>query len=240
MIRKLVFLFTFMLVSFLLSAQSYKDDIFFQAKQLFQNEKFGLSQQLYQKIYTDNFYSNQQKEEALFHIAICSKQLFNEDTKYWFDEFLNTYPYSSKTNAVNYELGLFYFRQVNYPFALDYFQKCDNKTNEYHFKLAYTYFVLDSLESSKYYFSKLLNTDSKYTAASQYFYAHITYKQKHFKTALAGFFKLKEDKSFASIVPYYISQIYFLQKPHYIVIFIPKSWEVATKKGNKKILRSFL
>ena len=212
MIRKLVFLFTFFLISFLLSAQSYKEDIFFQAKQLFQNEKFGLSQQLFQKIYTDNLSSNQQKEEALFHIAICSKQLFNEDTKFWFDEFLSAYPYSSKMNAANYELGLFYFQQVNYSLALDYFLKYNNESSEYNFKLAYTYFVLDSLELSKYYFSKLLNTRSKYAGSSQYFYAHIAYKQHHYKTALNGFLNLKEDKTFASIIPYYITQIYFLQK----------------------------
>ena len=212
MIRKLVFLFTFFLISFLLSAQSYKEDIFFQAKQLFQNEKFGLSQQLFQKIYTDNLSSNQQKEEALFHIAICSKQLFNEDTKFWFDEFLSAYPYSSKMNAANYELGLFYFQQANFSLALDYFLKYKNESSEYNFKLAYTYFVLDSLESSKYYFSQLINTRSKYAGSSQYFYAHIAYKQHHYKTALNGFLNLKEDKTFASIIPYYISQIYFLQK----------------------------
>ena len=200
-----------MLVSFLLSAQSYKDDIFLQAKQLFQEEKYGLSQQLYQKIYTDNLATNEQKEEALFHIAICSKQLFNEDTKFWFDKFLNTYPYSSKTNSANYELGLFYFRQENYPFALDYFLKYKNESSEYNFKMAYSYFVLDSLESSKYHFSKLLGTTSKYAGSAQYFYAHIAYKQKHYKTALSHFQNLKEDKNFSSIVPYYISQIYFLQ-----------------------------
>ena len=211
MIRKLIFSLTFFLVAFLLSAQSFSGDCFLQAKQLFQEEKYGLSQQLYQKIYTDNLATNEQKEEALFHIAICSKQLFNEDTKYWFDEFLNTYPYSSKTNSANYELSLFYFRQENYPFALDYFLKYKNESSEYNFKMAYSYFVLDSLESSKYHFSKLLGTTSKYAGSAQYFYAHIAYKQKHYKTALSHFQNLKEDKNFSSIVPYYISQIYFLQ-----------------------------
>jgi len=212
MIKKFVFSCTFFLCIFLLSAQSQERENLQQAKHLFSAEKFGLSQYLYQKIYTDNLTTNAEKEDALFHIAICSKRMFNEDTKFWFDEFLSVYPYSSKINSVNYELGIFYFRQANYPFALDYFQKCDNETSEYNFKLAYTYFVLDSLESSKYYFSKLLNTESKYAGLSQYFYAHITYKQKHYKAALNGFFNLQEDKTFASIVPYYISQIYFLQK----------------------------
>ena len=63
MIRKLIFSLTFFLVAFLLSAQSFSGDCFLQATQLFQEEKYGFSQQLYQKIYNDNLDTNEQKEE---------------------------------------------------------------------------------------------------------------------------------------------------------------------------------
>ncbi|MBC8266266.1 MAG: tetratricopeptide repeat protein [Flavobacteriales bacterium] len=211
MIKKLIFVFTFFLLSFSLTAQSKKQSVYLQAQQLFQAEKYGLAQNLFQQIYTDESALEFQKEDALFHIAVCSKHLFNEDTKFWFDEFLSNYPYSEKTKAANYELALFYYRQKSYLQSITYFLKSERKNTEYNFKLAYSYFLLDSLESSKYYFSKLLNTDSKYAASSQYFYAHIAYKQKHYKTALSHFQQLKEDKNFSSIAPYYISQIYFLQ-----------------------------
>ena len=96
MIKKFIFSCTFFLCIFLLSAQSQERENLQQAKHLFSAEKFGLSQYLYQKIYTDNLTTNAEKEDALFHIAICSKRMFNEDTKFWFDEFLSVYPYSSK------------------------------------------------------------------------------------------------------------------------------------------------
>ena len=157
MIRKLVFLFIFFLFSFHVSAQSEKGKIYLQAQQLFQDEKYGLAQNLFHQIYMDEFTLESQKEEALLYIAICSKNLFNEDTKFWFDEFLNNYPYSEKTNEANYELALFYYRQKSYSESIRYFLKCEMQNSEFNFKLAYSYFMLDSLESSKYYFSKLLN-----------------------------------------------------------------------------------
>jgi len=211
MIRKLVFLFILFSFSLHVSAQREKESIYMQAKQLFQDEKYGLAQNLFHQIYMDELSLESQKKEALLHIAICSKNLFNEDTKFWFDEFLKSYPCSEKINEVNYELALFSYQKKLYLESIRYFLKCDIQNSEFNFKLAYSYFMLDSLESSKYYFSKLLNLDSKYTTSSQYFYAHIAYKQKHYKTALSHFQKLKQDKNFSSIVPYYISQIYFLQ-----------------------------
>ena len=51
------------------------------AKDIFQAENYGLSQNLFHQIYTDDHALDFQKEEALFHIAICSKMLFNEDSK---------------------------------------------------------------------------------------------------------------------------------------------------------------
>lgn len=212
MIKKYCVLAIFFLYVFVLSAQVKSTSVFTDAKTLFQAENYGLSQDLFHQIYNDKFAVEYEREEALFHIAICSKKLFNDDVKYWFDLFFSKYPYSSKISTANYEIGLHYYRQKSYNNAINYFLKCNNNSDEYNFKLAYSYFMLDSLSSSKYYFSKVLNVNSKYTASSTYFYAHIAYKQKHYKTALLAFLKLKDDKQFGTIVPYYISQIYFLLK----------------------------
>ncbi|MEE2700396.1 MAG: tetratricopeptide repeat protein [Bacteroidota bacterium] len=214
MIKKSVFLFVFSLFVFLLSAQNINTNSILTARALFQAEKYGIAQNLFHQIYNDNGALDSQKEEALFHIAICSKKLFNDDVIFWFDKFTSSYPYSEKINAANYDLALYYYREKSYDKAINYFLRSDNSNDEYNFKLAYSYFMTDSLSSSKYYFSKLLNVNSKYASSANYFYAHIAYKQKHYKTALSAFLKLKDDEHFANIVPYYVSQIYFLLKRH--------------------------
>ena len=214
MMRKYLFFLSLLLSVNLLLAQINDKGIFQQAMQIYEEEKYSSAQHLFFQVYANKLSTEVEREQSLFYLAICSKNLFNEDAKFWFDEFLYLYPYSSKINEVNYELALFYFRQSVYEKAIYYFLKCDNSNNEFYFKTAYSYFVLDSLESSKYYFGKLIGSESKYAASSKYFYAHITYKQKHYKTALSYFLDLKEEKNFSAIIPYYISQIYFLQKQY--------------------------
>ena len=214
MIRKYLLSLSLLLSFNLLLAQTNDKGIFQQAMQIYEEEKYSLAQHLFNQVYTNKLSTEVEREQSLFYLAICSKNLFNEDAEFWFDEFLDLYPYSSRINEVNYELALFYFRQSVYEKAIYYFLRCDNNNNEFYFKTAYSYFMLDSLESSKYYFGKLIGSESKYAASSTYFYAHIAYKQKHYKTALSNFLDLKKEKNFSAIVPYYITQIYFLQKKY--------------------------
>ena len=210
MLKKYVVLVFFFLSVFMVSSQVKSRDVFVDAKKLLQEEKYGLAQGLFYQVYNDELTIEPQKEEALFYIAICSKRLFNEDARFWLENFVSTYPYSPKISTVNYEMGLYYYEKKLYDKTIDYFLSCGYSSDECNFKLAYSYFMIDSLSSSKYYFSKLLHGGSKYASSSRYFYAHIAYKQKHYKTALSTFLTLKDDEHFANIVPYYVSQIYFL------------------------------
>ena len=101
MLNKHSLLAGFFLSVFLLSAQVQSTAVFIDAKALFQENNYVLAQNLFHQIYNDESAPASQREEALFHIAICSRKLFNEDAKFWFNEFLSSYPYSSKINMVN-------------------------------------------------------------------------------------------------------------------------------------------
>ena len=80
--------------------------------------------------------------------------------------------------------------------------------------MSYSNFSIDSEVSAQYYFSKLLNTESKYAATSQYYSAYIAYQNGLYKTALNGFKKLITNEQFGAIAPYYITQIYFFQQSY--------------------------
>ena len=76
MLKKHSLLSVFFLSVFLLSAQVKSTAVFTDAKVLFQEKNYVVAQNLFHQIYNDKSALESQREEALFHIAICSKKLF--------------------------------------------------------------------------------------------------------------------------------------------------------------------
>jgi len=182
------------------------------ADALFAEGKYSAAQFLYQSIIANDI-SN---ETAHYYNAKCSKELFSLDAVFLYEQFLLDFPFTSFKNEVSEDLALLYFRETSYSKAITYLLQLEDLEEYPHliFKLAYANFSIDSLVAAQYYFSKLLNTESKYAATSQYYSAYIAYQHGLYKTALNGFKYLISNEQFGAIVPYYITQIYFFQKSY--------------------------
>ena len=196
-----------LLCSVNIKAQNTKSS---EASTLFVEGKYSAAQALFQKLIIDNGAD----QNAHYHNAKCSKELFSADAIFLYEKFLLDFPFTSFKDEVNEDLALLYYRELDYSKAINYFLQLKNIEEFPYltFKLAYAYFSIDSLVDAQYYFSKLVNIESKYAATSQYYSAYIAYKNGLYKTALNGFENLIEDKQFGAITPYYITQIYFFQQ----------------------------
>ena len=149
-----------------LVAQNTKSN---EASALFSEGKYSAAQTLYQQIITNNT-SN---ENAYYHNARCSKELFASDAIFLYERFFLSFPFTAFKNEVNEDLALLYYRSLDYPKAIKYFLQLEDLDEHPHliFKLAYANFSIDSLVDAQYYFSKLLNTESKYATTAQYYSA---------------------------------------------------------------------
>ena len=206
--NRLIYLIIFSVISsFSLVAQNVsKQD----PMTLFSQSKFSAAQQLYQ-----NMIINDPSDEiANYYNARCSKELFSSDAVFLYENFLKCFPFSNLTYDVYRDLALLYYRQSNFNYSIKFFLKLDriNSTPHLLFKLAYANFRVDSLADAEYYFYKLLNFENKYMSTAKYYLAYIDFQRGFYKKALLRFKQLEGDKQFGSIVPYYIMQIYFLQK----------------------------
>jgi len=179
---------------------------------LFSEEKYSAAQALFQQL----IIKDRTNEQLHYYNAKCSKELFASDAIFLYEQFLTAFPYTSFIQQVNEDLALLYYRDLDYPNAIKYFLQSNSL--EQHpdliFKLAYANFSIDSLVDAQYYFSKLINTESKFAATAQYYSAYIAYQNGLYKTALNGFKHLITDEQFGSIIPYYITQIYFFQQSY--------------------------
>ena len=203
--KKLISLFYLLILTSVLFAH---EDLLSYAKVLFDDGQYSSSQ----SILTNLSSSSDVTAEILYLNAKCSKELFLSDAILLYDKLEDEFPFHQFKDEMNEDLALIYYRQKQYNVAISYLQKINTTSNNLKFKLAYSYFCIDSLNMAKLYFSEIMKLDSKFAAASQYYYAFISYQFGLYKSALYEFKQLLNDEKFGNIVTYYITQIYFYNK----------------------------
>ena len=187
-----------------------KKDVYEQATDLYQKEKYAAAQHLFDQVAADA-----DNGEACYYAAVCSEKLNNNDALYRIEEFLRLYPQSGHCNMARMHMGNFYYARSQYAQALQCYRQVNGNEveygykAEYEFKMGYCYFVAGDYNTAKSYFSRLQSGKSKYRNSALYYYAHIQYMDHEYELALKSFDKLKGDRKFAKIVPNYMARIYY-------------------------------
>lgn len=239
-----VFLFLVLFLPFLSFAQPTKkftgeQETFYRAEDLFEKQQFGSARELFHE-----YIQKQANTNAPFYIkaryyeATSALELFNDDAIPLLEKFNSDYPENNYRFSVYFNIGKYYYQKKSYDKTILWFSrlsKFDVDTSdraEYNFKLGHSYFKEDNFEKAKLAFSDVKDGNSPYANPAQYYFAHISYQQKHYKIALEGFEKLMTDKRFSKIVPYYIAQIYYLMGDYQKVTDIAKNIDSKDKPNN--------
>ena len=243
-------LFIFVLYSSSVSGQKTlihdNDDISYnRAMDLFNKEKYGAAQKHFQKAIeeygeTNNIY----KVNAEYYSALSAIELFNDDAEYLMITFVNKNPESIFLNDAHYNLGRFYYRKRNYRKTTEWLEATNHQylseevRDEYFFMLGYGHFQRDEYEKASRAFFVIRDSDSPYASPAQYYYSHIAYTGNNLETALQGFLSLRDDEAFSGLVPYYVIQIYYLQRKYDEVIASgPDLLEVAVSRRVPEIAK---
>lgn len=215
--------------------------------ELFNKEKYGSAQKYFEDIvnkYKGLNYNNDFRSDAEYLSAICAIELFNKDAEYLLINFINENPESPRIKSSYFQMGKYQYRKKRYNKAIEWFEKIDkydlNNTDlaEFYFKLGYSHFVMEDFEKASKAFYEIKDSDTEYSVPAIYYYSHIAYNNKNYENALMGFEKLSNNVTFAPIVPYYITQIYYYQNKYDKVIEYAKPLlESANTKRQPEIAR---
>ena len=195
------------------------DQDYYLGLELFSKEKYGAAMDHFTRVmdmYGGN-YSEIAKNAEFYH-ALCAVKLYNNNAEYLLLRFIGRYPESPRINHAYLELGKFVYEKKNFNTALKWFDFVDqydlseDERYEYLFKKGYSSFQRKEYAQARVSFFEIKDTDNKYALPATYYYAHIAYEQENYETALENFLELSDDETFSPIVPYYVSQIYYLQK----------------------------
>ena len=213
--------------------------------ELFEKEKFGVAQKHFRNA-IENYGDarSEFKANARYYEALCAMELFNEDAEYLISTFIAEYPENSKVNRARFHMGRFQYRQKKYREAIHWLtqiekRQLDTKERaEYYFKLGYSYFMNGNFDEASSAFYEIKDVNTKYTAPALYYYSHIAYEEENYETALQGFQRLSNNETFAPVVPYYITQIYYMQgKYDEVIDYAPKLLESASPKRTPEIAK---
>jgi tetratricopeptide (TPR) repeat protein len=219
-------------------ANTHNDVCYYNGMDLYKKEKYGAAQMEFRKV-MDSYAGSHSEiaKNAEFYNALCAIKLFNDDAEYLMYRFINLYPESQRISMAYFELGKFSYDKKSWGTALKWFQQVDRydltdeQQGEYFFKKGYSHFMRNEYDEARLAFYEIKDTDHKYATPATYYYAHIAYAQENYETALNGFLSLSDDETFSPVVPYYVTQIYYLQKKwDDLIKYAPPLLETVTEK----------
>lgn len=194
-----------------------KDLLYKQGIDLFDKKQYVASQKSFTDYLSLNTSTKLLKTDAEYYAAACAIELFHKDGEWRMREFINSHPESNKLNGAWFYLGKSSFRKKKYEETIKNFEKVDiyvlskEDLAELYFKRGYSYIETKDAEKAKADLYEIKDVDNKYIYPALYYYSHLSYLDKKYEIALEGFTKLVGNETFGSVVPYYITQIYFVQ-----------------------------
>jgi TolA-binding protein len=213
------------------------------ALDLYGKEKFLPAQKYFEKTIIEiTDIHSEVRIDAEYYSALCAVELFHSNASTLLKQFIEEHPESSHSVEAYFNLAKFQFRKKRYEDVLDYLANIEVldleevQHAEYYFKRGYSHFELDELDEAAKYFYEIKDSDNPYVAAARYYYAHISYKKKKYSVASENFDKIKSDPQFGSLVPYYMTQIYYLQQKYeQLITYAPAVLDSAPPKRENEI-----
>ncbi len=224
---------------------THPDMDFLRAKELYERGKYGAAMNRFD-VYLGGKENTSLlwKEEAAYLKALCAVELFNDDAQYQLYSFIKNNPESSMLNQATFAMGKLAYRGRQYGNCLRWFGKVEDldlgeaDRAEYFFIKGYSHFKRKEYPEARVALYEIIDSEDRHASPAIYYYSHINYEQKNYETALKGFLSLADDETFSPITPYYISQIYYLQKKwDEVISYAPGLLESVTPKRYGEMVR---
>ena len=165
---------------------------------LFNKRKYVTAQLEFQRILeSKENISMEVKGNSSYYFAVCAAELFHKDAEFLLLHFMESYPENQNYYNAGFHLGNYYFKQKKFKKAVDWLSKLDQNElsqemrDEVNFKLGYAYYMTNEFDMAGKSFFLVKDGNSKYASAAQYYYAHMSFVNGNYETALKSFIKLR-------------------------------------------------
>jgi TolA-binding protein len=230
------------IVVFAQTSEKYNSEYagFYRGEELYEKAQFAAARTEF-RAFIDQFgkLNDPMYMKARYYEGISALELSNNDAVALLEKFNADYPESIYRKEIYFRLGKFFYHKRDFNDALIWFNQLSAKDiskedqPEYTFKLGYANFQEANYDAARNAFHDIKDDSTQYGPPALYFYSHIAYMNKAYSLAEEGFMKLKDKAQYASIAPYYLAQIYYLQGDYQKVIDIAPNVMDTSKVFNQ-------
>jgi TolA-binding protein len=196
---------------------------FKEAKEYFQKEQYSLAYPLFRELSqstreTDKVNNPVTVQEIEYYATACALKQGEESAEQKAIDYIDLEKNTARVQMMNFQLGEFYFKQKNFNKAVEHYEQAgignlsnaDIATMKFH--QGYAYFTLQQFAKAKPLFNTIrtMNDDPNYRDAN-YYYGFLAFRDKQYKDALQSFRIVENEPNYATVVPYYIAQIHYIQ-----------------------------
>src|SRR5258705_7023422 len=196
---------------------------FKEAKEYYQKEQYSLAYPLFKELqqasketnYINDALVTQEINYYTTVLALKQNEGRAEENALEYIELEKNNP---RVQQMNFHLGEFYYRRQNFADAAKYYEDAGiaNLSNreiaDMKCHQGYSYFTLQKFNQAKPLFNSIrqIRDDPNYIDAN-YYYGFLAFRDRNYNEALESFKIVENEKTYESIVPYYIAQIYYIQ-----------------------------
>ncbi len=215
---KALLLPAFVLMSFsAISQQSavYTHELaqFNRALELYNNEQFLASQNLFDEV-MDDTEDEKIKGDCAYYIANAAVRLNQPGADKLMERFVTRYPNSTKTNSAYIDVANYYFETGKYNLSRKWYDKVDENSlgrkdrERYYFNSGYTYFKANQYEQARTYFERIRDSQ-EFGSQAKYYIGYMAYESDDYEEANENFEQVENNDRYTENLSYFQADMNF-------------------------------
>ena len=199
------------------------DEKFREAREYFQKEQYSLAYPLFKELRqdlreTDRVNQPLIVQEVNYYAIVCALKQKEGRAEEMAKQYIDVEKNNARVEMMNYHLGEYYFKDQQFALAARQYEQAntvnlsEREITDMKYHQGYAYFTMQRFEQAKPLFNEIrkLKSDPNYIDAN-YYYGFLAFRDRQYNEALDAFKIVENEKSYSTVVPYYIAQIYYIQ-----------------------------
>ncbi len=192
---------------------THEDKDFQEALELYNNEQFQAAQTIFNKVKVATK-DEEVAANSAYYAANAAVRLNQIGADRLMEDFVETYPTSTKRNSAFADVAEYYFETGKYPYALKWYNKVDQSAlsrgemDKFNFNYGYSLFSSRKEKDAEKYLEKVVNSPI-YGSQAKYYLGYISYQQDDYEKANERFDQITDQDVLEEKLSYYQADMNF-------------------------------